>query len=832
VNATGDDSGYAADFGPVHRAELEWIAHRRHAANLPDPADDTVGLAFSGGGIRSATFNLGVLQALERADLLRHVDYLSSVSGGGYAASCYTWLRARLGRVPAGGVFAARVAGDGSVLDWLRGHASFLVSHRGFSLWTLIASILAATFVNVLVLGPLLLGMVDAMTLAWLPLKWPSWLVLPGGHVPVAHHGFLLLLFGGVLCLAAFPVVAIVFAFVAGIERRDDLARIDRLRVLMGRLIVFGLGLIAVGLIPVADTFGEMAGYLASSRYADEAGKHATYLTPLLGGLASMWMDRRRSGDNSGRLTTIGLSLVVYALLILCYHLAVHGAWLRSPVFLGFLLLSLLLAMSCSINRVSIHAYYRARLCEAFMPDVGDTGEQEPGRFDLGQVGPQHGAPLPLINTTLNTTSSRDPKLRSREGTSCFFSPIHYGSTDTGFRRMDACTAGAMTLSNAFTTSGAAIDPDMVETRARSVSFLMALFNVRLGYWTANPRFADRRAPPAPRWWIFIAREMLGIGLDEKHRHVHLSDGGGFENLGIYELIRRRVRYLVVTDAGADPQTTLSDLGRAIERVRVDFGAEIAIDADRLYRQRDDALAQSPFVIGSIRYDDGSIGQILYIKPVLCAGLSADIYAWWRAHPAFPDEPTSQQFFSEAQFEAYRALGQQIMDGLLGAHRPANFAHWFKALTERSPGADPRQRLSIANFISFVIPAKAGIQRLQSLASSLDPGLRRDDDLSATKCGTSRGLPMKSCSSANQVCSAARLLSVCCASARDRFGHGERSSRLIGAAVGGTGILALALHLAWPDESGRAMESVRSRSEHRKADALPKGGMRRIAPVA
>lgn len=676
-------SGYAADFEPVREAELEWIAQRRHAAHQPAPDGDTVGLAFSGGGIRSATFNLGVLQALEGAGLLTQVDYLSSVSGGGYAASCYTWLRARLPVIPAGGVFSARVADDGSVLDWLRGHASYLVSHRGFSLWTLIASILAATFVNVLVLGPLLLGTVDAMTLAWLPVSWPSWLMLPGGHVPVGHHGFLLLLLAGVLCLAAFPVVALAFAFIAGVERGDDLARIDRLRVLMGRLIVFGIGLIAVGLIPVADTFGEMAGYLFSSHNADVVGKHATYLTPLFGGIVSMWMDRRRSGDSSGRLTTIGLSLVVYALLILCYHLAVHEAWLRSPVFFGFFLLSLLLAVSCSINRVSIHAYYRARLCEAFMPDVGGQPVPVPGRFDLARIDPQHGAPLPLINTTLNTTSSRDPKLRSREGASCFFSPIHYGSTGTGYRRMDNCAGGAMTLSNAFTTSGAAIDPDMVETRARSVSFLMALLNVRLGYWAANPRFAHRRAPLMPWWWIFIAREMLGIGLDEKHRHVRLSDGGGFENLGIYELVRRRVRYLVVTDAGADPQTTLSDLGRAIERVRVDFGAEIAIDADRLYRQRDDALAQTPFVLGSIRYDNGSIGQILYIKPVLCAGLSADIYAWWRAHPAFPDEPTSQQFFSEAQFEAYRALGQQILGGLLGTNRPANFADWFDGLAGR-----------------------------------------------------------------------------------------------------------------------------------------------------
>ena len=70
----------------------------------------------------------------------------------------------------------------------------------------------------------------------------------------------------------------------------------------------------------------------------------------------------------------------------------------------------------------------------------------------------------------------------------------------------------------------------------------------------------------------------------------------------------------------------------------------------------------------------------MYIKPVLCAGLTADIYAYWRAHPAFPDEPTSEQFFAEPQFEAYRALGQQIVAGLLGSAPPATVSEWFERL--------------------------------------------------------------------------------------------------------------------------------------------------------
>ncbi|MEO5559447.1 MAG: patatin-like phospholipase family protein [Dokdonella sp.] len=676
-----ENAAYATDFEHVQVAENEWLARRRKAADLPPANDDVVGLAFSGGGIRSAVFNLGVLQALEGADLLRHVDYLSSVSGGGYIASCYSWLRARVASAQSTRVFAATLAKrGGSVLDWLRGHGKYLVSHRGFSIWTLLASILASTFVNVLVLGPPLVFAVYSLTLGWLPVAWPEWLTLPGGHVPQGHHGYWLLLVLGLLCLVAFPLVATVFAFVAGMPHLATVRRIDALRVFMGRLIAFGPVLIAIGLIPIAATLGEMLEHVFAMRHAHGVGLHASYLMPVLSGIASILMDRRKSGNSSGRLTTIGLSLLVYGLLILCYHIASHVAGMESPVFVGLVLLSVLLAFVCDINRISIHAYYRARLSDAFLPNVAGDGAIDPGNFDLSELGPDRGAPLQLINTTLNTTSSNDERLRSREGANFFFSPLYAGSSATGYRRIDNYKSADMALSNAFTTSGAAIDPDMFATRARSVSFLMALFNVRLGYWARNPKFADQPVRPWPWWWIFITREMLGIGLDAKRTHVHLSDGGGFENLGIYELIRRRVRYLVVTDAGADPQTTLADLGRAIERVRVDFGAQIDLDADRLYHQRDQALAQQPYVLGNIVYADGSAGQILYLRPTLCAGLTADIYAYWRAHPAFPNEPTSEQFFAEPQFEAYRALGQQVVSELLGAIAPASAAEWFERL--------------------------------------------------------------------------------------------------------------------------------------------------------
>jgi hypothetical protein len=88
-----------------------------------------------------------------------------------------------------------------------------------------------------------------------------------------------------------------------------------------------------------------------------------------------------------------------------------------------------------------------------------------------------------------------------------------------------------------------------------------------------------------------------------------------------------------------------------------------------------------------VRYADGSRGEILYIRPVLCADLSADIYSYWRAHPRFPDEPTSEQFFAEPQFEAYRALGQQIVTRILGDTPPQSVAAWFERIENDAASA-------------------------------------------------------------------------------------------------------------------------------------------------
>jgi hypothetical protein len=446
----------------------------------------------------------------------------------------------------------------------------------------------------------------------------------------------------------------------------------------MGRLVTAGIVLLAVGSIPVATMASEALMRNFESKLAEEMGHHLPYLLSLASGAVAM-----AAGENGRKpnpqLAMVGLVLLVYGLLLGCYHLAVHAGWIASPSFHALTALSLFLACVCNVNGISMHAYYRARLATSFLPVAKGARRDDVFSMPMHEIAPGTGAPLPLVNATLNTSCSPDPQRRARLGDCFAYNPLYAGSTATGWRRTAQYARGISAISGAMTTSGAAIDPDTINTRSRAMSFLMALLNVRLGYWGENPAHERIARLPLPWWWILLGREALGFGLDETRARVHLSDGGGFENLATYELIRRRLRFIVVSDAGWDPQRTLSDLGGLIEKVRVDFGAHIELNADAYERERKDAFVATPSLLGRVTYADGTQGRILYVRPLLVNGLGADIYAYWRAHPDFPDEPTSQQFYGEAQFEAYRMLGLQLTTQLIGATPPANIAAWFDA---------------------------------------------------------------------------------------------------------------------------------------------------------
>jgi hypothetical protein len=192
---------------------------------------------------------------------------------------------------------------------------------------------------------------------------------------------------------------------------------------------------------------------------------------------------------------------------------------------------------------------------------------------------------------------------------------------------------------------------------------------------------------------------------DDQKRYVYLSDGGHFENLGLYEMILRRCQIIVVSDAGCDRQSGFSDLGNAIRKIRIDLGVEIEIDVDRLRQKNGTHQSEWHHAIGTIRYDlvdpGAPQGLLIYLKPSLTGDEPPDVQDYAGRNPDFPHESTADQFFDESQFESYRKLGAHIVHELFDetmsnpAHKEGRFfedlrGHWAsRAAQENQPRPTP-----------------------------------------------------------------------------------------------------------------------------------------------
>jgi hypothetical protein len=191
------------------------------------------------------------------------------------------------------------------------------------------------------------------------------------------------------------------------------------------------------------------------------------------------------------------------------------------------------------------------------------------------------------------------------------------------------------------------------------------LFNVRLGWWTGNPRDGKTWFRPGPlfalRWLVL---ELLGF-VNERSAYLNLSDGGHFENLGLYELVRRRCRFIIAVDGEEDPTYCFESLGAAVRKSRADFGIEIDINPRPITPENEHS--RSHFAIGRITYPEPGAkpGLLLYLKSSITGDEPADVEEYRRKKAEFPQQSTLNQFFSESQFEAYRELGYHVCQSAL-----------------------------------------------------------------------------------------------------------------------------------------------------------------------
>jgi hypothetical protein len=343
--------------------------------------------------------------------------------------------------------------------------------------------------------------------------------------------------------------------------------------------------------------------------------------------------------------------------------------WVVS-IALGLSLLALLVSLVTDANGLSLHGFYRDRLARAFVVrGRGKTSEgfDSASRLLLSDLEPQRsGAPYPLLNATLNVSGGIESSVRFRRGSSFVFSPQFVGSQATGYAATRAMEAAdpELTLASAMAISAAAAGPNMGSFTSGALSPLFALFNLRLGYWLVHPKRVTSK-------WVLIKkpgnshilREALGL-IDHHGSFVNVSDGGHFENLGAYELIRRKCRLIVVVDSEEDGLGQLKGLMTLTRLARIDFGTVITADLSAFHPIEANKAAQ-PWLWAKIHYGvspDGQdeVGYLLYIKANMATGVPHYVDAYRAQSPDFPHESTADQFFNEVQFECYRALGYHL----------------------------------------------------------------------------------------------------------------------------------------------------------------------------
>ncbi len=336
------------------------------------------------------------------------------------------------------------------------------------------------------------------------------------------------------------------------------------------------------------------------------------------------------------------------------------------------------------INIFSAHSLYKNRLVRAYLgacatgqrhahPFTGFDSKDDVALKDLAGQRPVH-----ILNTTINMTGGDDLAWQTRRAASFSITPYFAGyeakstqGQDLGSYRPISEYAGGMTLGTALAISGAAASPNMGYHTAPSIAALLTAFNLRLGYWAGNPKDEETWKRSGPKYAMRpILLELMGSARANSP-WINLTDGGHFDNLGVYELVRRRCRLIIVTDAGCDPNHEFEDLANSIRKCWTDFGVNIVMRGLQKLRLSgsDRKYSQVQSACGEIYYPGNTPrGRIIYIKNSLTREIRdniPDIGQYADSHATFPHESTVDQFFDESQFEAYRHLGYEAGEGAL-----------------------------------------------------------------------------------------------------------------------------------------------------------------------
>jgi hypothetical protein len=394
-------------------------------------------------------------------------------------------------------------------------------------------------------------------------------------------------------------------------------------------------------------------------------------------------------------------------------------SWRPVAVCMSLLVAAALLARRVDINEFSMHHFYKNRLVRAYLGASRARAHRRPNAFtgfamddDIKLWRFRHDdralpndastdcrtgyqGPFPIINATLNLMSGDDLAWHERRGQSFVFTPLYSGYDFTTkqtvlSRKLSAQFAyrptrmfgngegrqandpdAGLGIGTAIAISGAAANPNAGHHTSPAVAFILTLFNARLGWWMGNPRLKSWKRE-SPRFGLaYLLSELFGFS-GVHRQYVNLSDGGHFENMGVYELVRRRCRFIIVCDGEQDDRYSFNGMAGAIRKCRIDFGVVIDLSMEAIARTTEDGRNRARHAaVGTITYPGQPPGVIVYLKASITGDEPADVREYRERQPEFPHQPTSDQFFDESQFESYRALGQHVADDVFPEWGPA-----------------------------------------------------------------------------------------------------------------------------------------------------------------
>lgn len=709
-------------------SELEEINRRRRANGFePLPLGDSdrpiqgsgaSGLALSGGGIRSAAVCLGAVQALQANGKLEYLDYLSTVSGGGYLGCCLAANMSERGFPFLNEKNDLNDLQDSAAVKYIRDHTNYLMpSGFGDFLASLGIILRGLATSAILVLGPLLI-------LAGLT-AYAFSLGLTTGKLT-----FPLTLGFGALFLLYLIVLAVHRSMLEAEGRSAYEFRGSATRWTLAAICIcilatlFAIEIQPVAVLAIRTPIGEQGWF---SKVIAAVMAISKYLAPFAGAVAafgSWFVEVARASERNPTTSAmlksalsraaIWMAAIVIPLLLWRLYLELASAAIPEgtgyPFALGILrqwgeyiapgYLVIGAVLFCSSwffepNANSLHRLYRDRLGDAFLFLAPSGNEEDVNPLDGMKLSGLDvtRSPYLLVNTALNIQRSEYANKRGRGADFFMFSRHWVGSHATGYvptETIEKCIP-TLDMATVMAVSGAAASSNMGASALKPLAFTLALLNVRLGYWMRNPNtfkekidFGGRAVASSLRPYLrstfYLWSEMFST-LDETNDAVYLTDGGHIENLGIYELLRRRCRLIVAIDAEADPDLRFPSLIALQRYARLDFGIRIDLPWEKIRERHVKCCAEivesaeSGLVltgtsgchaaIGRIVYPDGPVGTIVYVKSSLTGDEDDIVLDYKRRYPGFPHETTMDQFFGEEQFEAYRALGFHAVHRLL-----------------------------------------------------------------------------------------------------------------------------------------------------------------------